>query len=246
MTAHHRLQVLRSAEPPLEPSAVPEDQRERPDHARDAGLVLEDHAELGEVDLRPAAGQGLEPALERFALRRPRLAKEVGHPAMSHPCSPGRRPRAAVARARAPDGSSRARAVSRRTGRSAAHGVDGARRPAPPARASGAGARSRGRARPCARWPSGSSPCRFTSWIMTISPSPTTCTLPSLPGARWSDLAPDGWRFLAGSADLEGSMGWRVGDGGASSPRRARREAVERVRDVRDDARRGGERARAS
>ncbi len=66
---------------------------------------------------------------------------------------------------------------SPRRARRAAAAARAGRRPAAPSRAPGAGARSCGRARPCARWPSGSSPCRFKSWIMTISPSLTTCTL---------------------------------------------------------------------
>ena len=64
VTAHHRLQVLAGDEPPPEPSAVAQDDREQPDLARDTGLIGERHSELREVDLCLSARWGLEAALE--------------------------------------------------------------------------------------------------------------------------------------------------------------------------------------
>jgi hypothetical protein len=56
---------------------VPEDDREQPQDAHDAGLVGELDPELSEVDLRLLAGGGLEAPLEGLDPRRPGLAQEV-------------------------------------------------------------------------------------------------------------------------------------------------------------------------
>jgi hypothetical protein len=50
-----------------------------PDDPLGAWLVLEADPEVGEVDLRLAAGRGLEAALEEGRRRRADRAEEVGH-----------------------------------------------------------------------------------------------------------------------------------------------------------------------
>ena len=64
VAAQDGLQVLGRAEPAPDPAAVPEDDREQPQDAHDAGLVLELDPELGEIHLCLLAGGRLEPALE--------------------------------------------------------------------------------------------------------------------------------------------------------------------------------------
>jgi hypothetical protein len=57
---------------------VAEHEGEQPDHVLGAGLVGEDGAEMGEVDLRLAARRGLEPDLELRRRRGSDLAQELG------------------------------------------------------------------------------------------------------------------------------------------------------------------------
>ena len=83
MAAEHGLQVLPGAEPAPEPAAVPEHHGEQPDLPHDAGLVVELHPELGEIDLSLAPRRRLEPTLERLRLRRPNRSQEIGDDAVA-------------------------------------------------------------------------------------------------------------------------------------------------------------------
>jgi hypothetical protein len=67
---------------------VPEDEREQPQDAHDAGLVRELDPELGEVDLRLLAGGGLETALEGPDPRRPGVAQKIRDDAVAAPSYP--------------------------------------------------------------------------------------------------------------------------------------------------------------
>ena len=64
VTAQHGLQILVSDKARPDQPAVAEHQREQPNDAHHAGLISEDHLELGEVDLRLLARRGLEAHLE--------------------------------------------------------------------------------------------------------------------------------------------------------------------------------------
>ena len=77
--AQHSLQVLNGAEAPPQPAAVGQHQGEQADGANAVGILVEDHLELGEVDLGLLARRRLETALEGTAGRRTRFARKVGH-----------------------------------------------------------------------------------------------------------------------------------------------------------------------
>jgi hypothetical protein len=64
---------------------VTQHHREQPHDAHDLGLVREDYLELREVDLRLAAGRGLEAPLEGLAPLRSDVAQVVGHAAVAAP-----------------------------------------------------------------------------------------------------------------------------------------------------------------
>jgi hypothetical protein len=55
---------------------MPQDDREQPQDASNAGLIGELDPELGEVDLRLLAGGGLEAAFEDLRPRRPGVARD--------------------------------------------------------------------------------------------------------------------------------------------------------------------------
>ena len=71
VTAHHGVQVLTRHEPPPEPPAVTEDDREQPDLPRRLGLVGERDREFGEVDLacRPGGVSKRRSNCDRFGGR---------------------------------------------------------------------------------------------------------------------------------------------------------------------------------
>ena len=66
MAAQNGLQVLVGDKAAPHHAAVAEHHREQPDDPLGVGLVGEDSAEEGKIDLRLLARQGLEAALERL------------------------------------------------------------------------------------------------------------------------------------------------------------------------------------
>ena len=135
MAAQHGLQILMDDETRPDQPAVAEHQREQPDDPGFAGLIGEDHLELGEVDLRLLAWRGLKAHLERRYRRRPHLAQKIGHRGVAARNSRARGSRAAAGLRSGPDRRRPAAADSRRMAPAARSAAGAAHRPAVPGRA---------------------------------------------------------------------------------------------------------------